>query len=84
MANGSAVKATSKPKGEGLLRRFGKFVREAYIEAWHKSTWPSWTELRQFTIVVIFAVLVVSVWIGGIDFILTKATEKMAGGGMAQ
>lgn len=80
MANGSAAKAVSKPKGEGFFSRAAKFVRESYVETWHKSAWPTWTELRQFTLVVIFAVLVVSIWIGGIDFILTKVTEQMAGG----
>ena len=84
MANGSVVKATPKPKGEGWMSRFGKFVREAYIEAWHKSAWPTWTELRQYTVVVIFAVLVVSAWIGSIDFVLGRITENIAGGGMAQ
>jgi preprotein translocase SecE subunit len=84
MANGSVVKATSKPKGEGWLTRFGKFVREAYIEAWHKSAWPTWTELRKFTGVVIFAVLVVAAWIAGLDFVLKTITDNITGGGMAQ
>ena len=77
MANGSAVKATSKPKGEGLFSRFLKFVRESYVETAHKSAWPTWQELRQFTLVVIFAVLVVAFWIAGIDVVLTRITESL-------
>lgn len=77
MANGTAAKTASKPKGEGTLSRFFKFVRESYVETTQKSAWPTWTELRQFTIVVIFAVLVVAIWIAGIDFILTRVTEKL-------
>jgi len=50
------------------------------VETWHKSSWPTWKELRQFTTVVIFAVAVVSAWIGGLDFILGKITESIAGG----
>jgi preprotein translocase SecE subunit len=80
MANGSAAKAVSKPKGEGLIARAVRFIRESYVETWHKSAWPTWTELKQFTIVVIFAVLVVAVWIAGIDFLLTKITEYITGG----
>jgi len=80
MANGSAAKAVSKPKGDGLLARAWRFVRESYVETWHKSAWPTWAELRSFTLIVIFAVLVVAVWIGGIDFILTKITASLPGG----
>ena len=87
MANGSAAKAASKPKGDSIFTRIGRvftslgrFVRESYVETWHKSAWPTWTELRQFTIVVIFAVLVVAAWIAGIDFVLTRVTESIAGG----
>ena len=87
MANGSAARAASKAKGNGILFRIGgvftsigRFTRESYVETWHKSAWPTWTELRQFTTVVIFAVLVTSIWIGGLDFILGKITESIAGG----
>lgn len=79
MANGSAAKAVPKPKGEGFFARLIKFVRESYVETWHKSAWPTWPELRQFTLVVVFAVVVVAIWIGGIDFILTKVTEQISG-----
>ena len=33
-----------------------------------------------FLLVVIFAVLVVAAWIAGIDFVLTRVTESIAGG----
>ena len=79
MANGSAVKATSKPKGESLISRFVKFVRESYVETAHKSAWPTSKELRQFTMVVIFAIVVVAAWIAGIDFVLTKITAMIGG-----
>ena len=91
MANGSAARAASKPKGDGVFSRIGRvfsslgrFVRESYVETWHKSAWPTWTELRQFTTVVIFAVLVVAVWIGGLDFVLGRITEQIAGGRMVR
>jgi len=91
MANGRAARAASKPKGDGVFSRIGRvfgslgrFIRESYVETWHKSAWPTWTELRQFTAVVIFAVVVVSIWIGGLDFVLGKITESIAGGRLAR
>jgi preprotein translocase SecE subunit len=91
MANASAAKAASKVKRESILTRIarpfvslGRFVRESYIETFHKSSWPTWKELRQMTAVVIFAVLVVSVWIGSIDFILSKLTEQISGGSLVR
>ncbi|MGQ9581549.1 MAG: preprotein translocase subunit SecE [Armatimonadota bacterium] len=87
MANESVDRAASKAKRESILSRFvrpfvrlGEFVRESYVETFHKSSWPTWKELKQMTSVVIFAILVVAVWIGTIDFILSKLTEQIAGG----
>lgn len=76
MAGGIAAKTAPKPKGEGFFTKVIRFIRESYVETWHKSAWPTWTELRQFTLVVIFALVVVSTWIGGIDFILSRITER--------
>ncbi len=81
MATGSAARAAAKPKGDGIFTRMKRFIHESYVETWHKSAWPTWPELRQFTIVVIFAVLCVSVWIGGLDFILRRVTELIPGQG---
>lgn len=77
MANGSPAKAPSKPKGDSIFVRFARFVRESYVETTQKSAWPTWTELRQFTMVVIFAIVVVAIWIGGIDFILSQITANL-------
>lgn len=74
MANSAAAKTAPKPKGEGIFARIWKFIRESYIETRYKSAWPTWTELRQFTIVVIFAVAVVALWIGAMDIFLSKIT----------
>lgn len=91
MANATAAKAASKGKQDGIIPRIarpfvslGRFVRESYVETFHKSSWPTWKELRQMTAVVIFAILVVSVWIGSIDFILSKITEQIGGGSLVR
>jgi len=70
MANSTAAKVAQKAKGDSVFVKMWKFIRESYIETRYKSAWPSWTELRQFTIVVIFAVLVVGFWISGLDILL--------------
>lgn len=77
MANGGAAKTAQKTKGPGALSRLGRFIRESYVETTQKSAWPTWKELRQFTIVVIFAILVVAVWIGGVDSVLTFITARL-------
>ncbi|MCE5313405.1 MAG: preprotein translocase subunit SecE [Armatimonadota bacterium] len=80
MANSAATKTATKPKGEGLFARFIKFIRESWYETFKKSSWPTRTELRQFTVVVIFTIVAIAVYIGAIDFILTKVTEAIPKG----
>lgn len=70
MANSTAAKVAPRAKGESIFARMWKFIRESYIETRYKSAWPTWAELRQFTMVVIFAVLVVGCWISGLDVVL--------------
>lgn len=77
MAGGTAAKTASSPKGEGFFTRLVKFVRESYVETRHKSAWPTRSELWRFTLVVIFALVVVSVWIGGLDAILRVVTDSI-------
>lgn len=77
MANSTAAKVTQKAKGDNLFVKMWKFMRESYIETRYKSAWPSWTELRQFTIVVIFAVLVVGFWISGLDILLRMMLDLL-------
>lgn len=54
----------------------GQFMRDVYDEL-RKVVWPTWGELYRYTLVVIFTVVVLGIFIGGIDYILgavTKAT----------
>ncbi len=70
MANSTAAKVAQKAKGENVFAKMWKFIRESYVETRYKSAWPTWAELRSFTLVVIFAVLVVGCWISGLDILL--------------
>ena len=74
MANSAAAKMPQKAKGDSIFARTYRFIRESYVETRHKSAWPTWAELRQFTMVVIFAVLVVAAWVGSLDLILSRFT----------
>lgn len=75
MANSTAAKVTQKAKTDGFFAKLGKFIREAYYETRYKSAWPTLSELWRFTVVVIFAVVVVGLWIGLWDLFFGKFTE---------
>ncbi|NLN76743.1 MAG: preprotein translocase subunit SecE [Armatimonadetes bacterium] len=77
MANSTAVKTPRKTKGDGIFARMIRFVRESYVETRLKSAWPTLTELRSFTLVVIFAVLVVAIWIATLDTFLGWVTQSL-------
>lgn len=62
-------------KPDGFFTRLFRFVKESYNEVVKKAIWPTWPELKNFTVVVIVAVLVVMVWIGGLDWIFTKLSK---------
>ena len=70
MAGSTAAKAAPKPRGEGFFSKIKKFIRESWNETFKKSAWPSPAELRQLTLVVLVALVIVTVWIGGLDFIV--------------
>lgn len=85
-AKGAAKAKAEKPKNdkgkverksENVFSRLAKFMRESYIEVVKKAAWPSWSELKKFTAIVILAVLVVGVWIGGLDYIMTQLTKPL-------
>ncbi|MCE5322868.1 preprotein translocase subunit SecE [bacterium] len=80
MANTAASKTAAKPKGEGFFARFIKFIKESWYETFKKSSWPTQAELKQFTIVVIFTIVAISVYIGAIDFILSRVTDAIPRG----
>jgi len=77
MANSTAAKMPQKAKGEGIFGKMWKFVRESYVETRYKSAWPTWTELRQFTVVVIFAVLVVGFWMAALDVVFRAISAQL-------
>jgi len=77
MANGAAGRVGNKMKVSGFFMRMSQFLRESYIEVVKKASWPSWSELKKSTVVVIVAVLVIAVWIGGLDFLFGRVTGPL-------
>ncbi len=53
----------------------GQFLREVYDEL-RKVVWPTGGELYRYTLVVIFTVIILGVFIGGTDFLLSEAAKR--------
>jgi len=78
MANGVATKGAARTGSTvPALQRAARFLKEAWVEVRYKASWPSWSELKKSTAVVIFAVAVVGIWIGGLDWILSEITKPL-------
>lgn len=77
MAGNNSKKATASEE-MGFFKKTGHFLREAYIETRFKTTWPSKTELKQLTMVVLVAVILAGIYFGGLDFIFGQIIKKIA------
>ena len=64
---------TSKP---GIFQRINRFIRESWLEL-KKTSWPSPDELKKSTLIVLVAILVVAIWIGGLDYLLGVSTSRL-------
>lgn len=62
---------SSKP---GVFVRAGKFLRECGLEL-RKTSWPSQDELKKMTLLVLTAVIIVAIWIGGLDALFGVITK---------
>ncbi len=60
------------------VRQLTEFLQESWQEL-KKVYWPSRKETYAATGVVIVVVILVSIYLAGIDFILTKAIQAMLG-----
>jgi preprotein translocase subunit SecE len=62
----------TEPTSQGGV---GRFLREVLDEL-RKVVWPTWGELYRYTLVVIFTVIVLGVFIGGTDYLLGEAARR--------
>jgi preprotein translocase subunit SecE len=60
------------------VRHLTEFIQEAWQEL-KKVYWPSRKETYAATGVVIIVVILVSIYLAGVDFVLTKAIQAMLG-----
>ena len=67
-----ADKRAERPRSEFAP---GRFLREVYEEL-RKVVWPTWGELYRYTLVVIFTVIVLGIFIGGTDYLLGEAARR--------
>ena len=52
-----------------------QFLREVYEEL-RKVVWPTGPELYRYTLVVVFTVAVIGLFIGGTDYLLGEAAKR--------
>jgi preprotein translocase subunit SecE len=69
----------SEPTAEGGI---GQFLREVFDEL-RKVVWPTWGELYRYTLVVIFTVIVLGIFIGGTDYLLGELARRVIYNGVA-
>jgi preprotein translocase subunit SecE len=69
----------SEPTSEGGV---GQFLREVFDEL-RKVVWPTWGELYRYTLVVIFTVIVLGVFIGGTDYLLGELARRVIYNGVS-
>jgi preprotein translocase subunit SecE len=68
-----AETTSEKPEVKtGPLQAFQEYIRDVRVEM-SKVTWPTRDELRESTIVVIVMVAVMTIFIGIVDWILSRA-----------
>jgi preprotein translocase subunit SecE len=69
----------SEPTAQGGI---GQFLREVFDEL-RKVVWPTWGELYRYTLVVIFTVIVLGIFIGGTDYLLGELARRLIYNGVA-
>ena len=63
---------------EKINQRISRFVKESVVEL-KKTSWPSYDELKKSTLLVLAAVGIITLWIGGLDFLFGVVTRRVVG-----
>ena len=69
---------TARKRDEPTAQTGGafRFLREVYEEL-RKVVWPTGPELYRYTLVVIFTVLFLGIFIGGVDYLLGGVAQRV-------
>ena len=70
-----AVTARKRDEPRAQSGGIGQFLRDVYEEL-RKVVWPTGGELYRYTLVVIFTVLLLGLFIGGTDYFLSEAAKR--------
>jgi preprotein translocase subunit SecE len=71
------VAVTAKKRAESAPEFSAvRFLREVFDEL-RKVVWPTWGELYRYTLVVIFTVIVIGAFIGGVDYALGVIAQHL-------
>jgi preprotein translocase subunit SecE len=70
-----AVTARKRDEPRSSQPGIGQFLRDVYDEL-RKVVWPTWAELYRYTLVVIFTVIVLGIFIGGTDYLLGEVAKR--------
>ena len=67
---------TAKNRAEATPEfSIGRFLREVFDEL-RKVVWPTWGELYRYTLVVLFTVVILGAFIGGVDYGLSEILRR--------
>jgi preprotein translocase subunit SecE len=79
------VAVTADKSAERPSSDFGpvRFLREVYEEL-RKVVWPTPAELYRYTLVVLFTVVLLGTFIGGVDFLLEQLARRVIYNGVAR
>jgi preprotein translocase subunit SecE len=55
--------------------RRSNFLSEVWVEL-KKVTWPTWPEAWRLTVVVLFVIVTVAIFVGAIDYVLSALTAR--------
>ena len=67
---------TAKNRAEAAPEfSIGRFLREVFDEL-RKVVWPTWGELYRYTLVVLFTVVILGAFIGGVDYGLSEILRR--------
>jgi preprotein translocase subunit SecE len=69
-------KPASAARKDGTIPRISRYLKEVQVEL-RKTTWPTRQELTNSTKVVLGTVIVVGVYLGVIDWLLTRVTHAL-------
>ena len=73
------AKKRAETEAEGGV---GRFLREV-VDELRKVVWPTWGELYRYTLVVIFTVIVLGIFIGGTDYLVGELARRAIYNGVA-